>query len=46
MENGAKLNRHMSAVGRVNVTNLPTEFLGTAWVIDDGLSAATPAVPE
>lgn len=31
------LNRSMASIGRVNVSNFDNPFIGTAWVIDDGL---------
>ncbi|MEA2899261.1 MAG: hypothetical protein QOJ84_4876 [Bradyrhizobium sp.] len=36
-DNAAKLNRSMNSIGRVNVSNFDTDFVGTAWVIDDDL---------
>lgn len=37
-ENAATVNRLMASIGRVDVANLDDrEFLGTAWVIDEGL---------
>lgn len=36
-DNAPNLNRHMTAIGRVNVSNFNTDFVGTSWVIDDGL---------
>jgi hypothetical protein len=33
----ANLNRHMNAIGRINVSNFQTDFVGTTWVIDDDL---------
>jgi hypothetical protein len=33
----ANLNRHMNAIGRVNVSNFQMDFVGTAWVVDDDL---------
>ncbi|WFT97009.1 phospholipase D-like domain-containing protein [Bradyrhizobium barranii] len=33
----ANLNRHMNAIGRVNVSNFQTDFVGTSFVIDDDL---------
>src|SRR5258708_2862704 len=36
-DNTAKLNRSMNSIGRVNVSNFETDFVGTAWVIDDDL---------
>jgi hypothetical protein len=45
-EHAAKLNRHMNAIGRVDVTNFDSEFVGTAWVIDDGLIVTNRHVAE
>lgn len=36
-KNAANVNRMMASIGRVDVQNFDTEYLGTAWVIDDGL---------
>ena len=36
-QNAAMLNRHMNAIGRIDVTNFDSDFVGTAWVVDDGL---------
>ncbi|MER9657925.1 phospholipase D-like domain-containing protein [Mesorhizobium sp. M0152] len=35
--NAPLLNRSMASIGRVDVSNFDNPFVGTAWVIDDGL---------